>query len=174
MVLDLCCGLGGWSSGFIAEGWQAVGVDLADFSKDYPGRFIKADLLAWNGWQELKPDLIVASPPCEEFSRHAMPWTRARNPPPPSMALWQRCWYIAGELGCPIILENVRGAQPWLGRSALNCGAFHLWGAVPAIIPDCVVRKKESYGSKERARRSKVPIDLSRWIAKAFATPSAF
>lgn len=172
LVLDLCCGLGGWSAGFIAEGWEAVGVDLADFAAAYPGRFIQADLLTWEGWRELSPGLIVASPPCEEFSRHSMPWTRAKHPPPPSLALWERCRHIAGQLGCPIILENVRGAQPWLGRSSLNCGAFHLWGNVPALIPGFSGRTKETYGSKERARRAKVPLDLSRWIARSFSQPA--
>jgi ubiquinone/menaquinone biosynthesis C-methylase UbiE len=47
--LDLCCGKGGWAKGFISEGWEIVGVDLADFSAHYPGRFIRADLLTWGG-----------------------------------------------------------------------------------------------------------------------------
>lgn len=55
-----------------------------------------------------------------------------------------------------MIVENVRGAQPWvgkhdipleewlklsdagktkLGRSACNFGSFHLWGDVPALMP---------------------------------------
>jgi hypothetical protein len=35
----------------------------------------------------------------------------------------------------PLIVENVRGAQPWVGRSAWNYGSFHLWGDVPALMP---------------------------------------
>jgi hypothetical protein len=56
----------------------------------------------------------------------------------------------------PLVVENVRGAQPWvgkrdmpldlwlrltdaqrarLGRSAWNYGSFHLWGDVPALMP---------------------------------------
>jgi hypothetical protein len=31
--------------------------------------------------------------------------------------------------------ENVRGAQPWVGRSRWNFGSFHLWGDVPALMP---------------------------------------
>jgi hypothetical protein len=34
-----------------------------------------------------------------------------------------------------LILENVKGAQPWVGRSAWNFGSFHLWGDVPALMP---------------------------------------
>lgn len=35
----------------------------------------------------------------------------------------------------PLIVENVCGAQPWVGRSAWNYGKFHLWGDVPALMP---------------------------------------
>ena len=35
----------------------------------------------------------------------------------------------------PMVVENVRGAIPWVGRSAWNYGSFHLWGDVPALMP---------------------------------------
>ena len=35
----------------------------------------------------------------------------------------------------PMVVENVRGAQPWVGRSRWNFGSFHLWGDVPALMP---------------------------------------
>jgi len=170
LVLDLCCGYGGWSAGFIAEGWRAIGVDVVDFSAHYPGQFIQADLLTWDGWISLKPAIVVASPPCEEFSRHSMPWTRARKPPPPSLALVLRCELIATELDVPWILENVRGAQKFLGRSAMNCGPFHLWGDVPCLLPPFTGRKKESFSSQARSMRALIPERLSRHIARCFAT----
>jgi len=168
IVLDLCCGLGGWSGGFIAEGWDAVGVDLADFSKSYPGRFIQADLLAWHGWREIDFSMVVASPPCEEFSRWTMPWTRAKNPPWPSLCLWRRCEDIARWKKVPLILENVRGAQSFVTRSKNHCGPFHLWGDVPAILPDFHGKTKESFGSKQRAERAKIPDNLARHVARVF------
>ena len=42
----------------------------------------------------------------------------------------------------PLIVENVRGAQPWVGRSAWNYGSFHLWGDVPALMPFSQGRKR--------------------------------
>lgn len=169
LALDLCCGKGGWALGLMEAGWDVVGVDLADFSADYPGSFIQADLLQWDPAPYARARLVVASPPCEEFSRHSMPWTRARNPPPPSLALVDRCRAIAGQLGCPIILENVRGAQPWLGRSVLNCGPFHLWGDVPALIPtDAVYTPKQTLWSDRRTERAMVPRALARWIGECF------
>lgn len=166
VVLDLCCGRGGWAQGFIDEGFEVVGVDIDDFSAVYPGRFVRADLMAWEGWRELNAVAVVASPPCDEFARHSMPWTRKRNPPPPSLALVERCREIARELGVPLTMENVRGAQPWLGRSAANCGPFHLWGDVPAIVPVFGGKSKESYGSKDKARRAMVPYELARHVAR--------
>jgi hypothetical protein len=97
-----------------------------------------------------------------------MPWTRARNPPRPSLALWKRCEFIADALGVPYVLENVRGAQEFCGRSAMNCGPFHLWGNVPAICPVFEGKKKESFGSKQRAERAKIPLSLASWIARCF------
>ncbi len=35
----------------------------------------------------------------------------------------------------PLIVENVRGAQPWVGRAAWSYGSFYLWGDVPALMP---------------------------------------
>lgn len=173
-ALDLCCGKGGWARGLIDSGWRVVGVDLEDFSKDYPGRFIQANLLNWDGWQEIPNiNLVVASPPCDEFSRWAMPWTRAKNPPEPSLALINRCRSIAQVLNVPFILENVRAAQKWLGKSAGNCGPFHLWGDVPAILPISRSKKKESYGSKQRAERAVIDYHLAIHIGKCFATEKA-
>lgn len=34
-----------------------------------------------------------------------------------------------------MVVENVRGAIPWVGRSQWNFGSFHLWGDVPALMP---------------------------------------
>jgi hypothetical protein len=172
IALDLRCGRGGWAAGFIAEGWRVVGVDIVDFSAVFPGEFIQADLLTWEGWRDVGAVLVLASTPCEEFSRWSMPWTRARNPPPPSLALWDRATFIAKTLDVPIVQENVRGAQKWLGRSKFNCGPFHLWGDVPPLIPVFSGKKKESYGSKQRDRRAVIPIELSRHIARCFSVLS--
>ena len=156
-ALDLCCGLSGWADGFIATGWRVIGIDLKDLSADYPGEFVQADLSTWEGWRSIPADLVLASPPCEEFSRCSMPRTRKLNPPEPSLALVNRCREIAMELQVPIVLENVRGAQTWLGRSAMNCGLIHLWGDIPALVPTC-----------HRAKRAVIPFELAAHFARCF------
>ena len=38
LAIDLFCGLGGWTEGFIAEGYRVVGFDNdSRFAKVYPG-----------------------------------------------------------------------------------------------------------------------------------------
>jgi hypothetical protein len=70
-----------------------------------------------------------------------MPWKRAKALPPPSNELFDACFRIQRE-ACeaaghhiPLVVENVRGAIPWVGRSRWNFGSFHLWGDVPALMP---------------------------------------
>ena len=65
-ILELFCGRGGWSKGFkkIFPDAQFFGIDLKNFG--YPFNFIKADLNDWTPDQHY--DIILASPPCAEFS----------------------------------------------------------------------------------------------------------
>jgi hypothetical protein len=35
----------------------------------------------------------------------------------------------------PMVLENAKGAQPWVGRAAWSFGSYFLWGDVPALMP---------------------------------------
>jgi hypothetical protein len=56
-------------------------------------------------------------------------------------ALFDACFRIQREASeaaghhVPMVVENVRGAIPWVGRSRWNFGSFHLWGDVPALMP---------------------------------------
>ena len=83
----------------------------------------------------------------------AMPWTLAKAKAAAIRAdetgeklaaltaLFDACFRIQRE-ACeaaghhiPLVVENVRGAIPWVGRSKWNYGSFHLWGDVPALMP---------------------------------------
>ena len=167
VVLDLCCGSGGWAAGFLAEGYRVIGYDIVE-QPGYPGHLQVADIRAVNGWRTYEPTCIVASPPCEEFSRHQMPWTRKRNPPPPDLSIWQTCERIAQECGVPIVIENVRAAQNWMGRAAWHSGSYYLWRDVPAIMPEIVHRPKESMSSSWRLQRARVPFELASHIARVY------
>ena len=157
LAIDLFCGLGGWTEGLLAEGWDVIGFDIEAHEygdERYPGQLVIQDVLTLHGSQFRDADLIVASPPCQFFSYTAMPWARAkalaaevRADPArleKELALFDACFRIQRE-ACeaagrriPLIVENVRGAIPWVGRSRWNFGSFHLWGDVPAIMPPAI------------------------------------
>lgn len=154
LAIDLFCGLGGWTDGLLAEGYGVIGFDIEQHvygEHRYPAQLVLQDVLTLHGSQFKDAALIVASPPCQEYSYMAMPWTlakqkirdyedgtRDRNQ---LTALFDACFRIQRE-ACeaagrhiPLVVENVRGAQRWVGRAKWNFGSFYLWGDVPALMP---------------------------------------
>jgi hypothetical protein len=144
LAIDLFCGSGGWTDGLIAEGFDVIGFDIErhEYGKSrYPGLLAIQDVRTLHGSQFQNAALIVASPPCQAYSYRAMPWKKAKALGPPDNALFEACFRIQRE-ACeaagrhiPLIVENVRGAQPWVGRARWNFGSFYLWGDVPALMP---------------------------------------
>ena len=144
LAIDLFCGLGGWTEGLLAEGYYVVGFDITQHvygEMRYPGQLVIQDVLTLHGSQFKDAALIVASPPCQGYSYRAMPWKRAKALPPPDNSLFEACFRIQRE-ACeaagrhiPMVVENVRGAQKWVGRARWNFGSFYLWGDVPALMP---------------------------------------
>jgi hypothetical protein len=193
LVVDLFCGLGGWSKGFLSEGYRAVGFDIerhryprpvaesgaikrpgldwsdrskrgsvdAQFNRppeidpyadwnQYPGELVLQDILTVHGSQFRDAACIVASPPCQRYSWMAMPWSESKRE-----IRWQRwlrdsqwspgftlndlfdaCFRIRDEASAaaghhiPLVVENVKGAQPWVGRAKAHYGSYYLWGDV--------------------------------------------
>jgi hypothetical protein len=144
LAIDLYCGLGGWAEGFLAEGYRVIGFDIErhDYGTGtYPGQLVLQDARTLHGSQFRHAGIIVASPPCTEYSYRAMPWKRARMLPPPDNTLFETCFRIQREASeaagryIPLIVENVRGAQKWVGRARWHFGSYYLWGDVPALMP---------------------------------------
>ena len=154
LMIDLYAGLGGWAEGALAEGYDVIGFDIERHvygAHRYPAQLVLQDVLTLHGRQFRDAALIVASPPCQEYSYMAMPWSRAKaiaaeyrsgvRDVKKLTALFDVCFRIQRE-ACeaagryiPLIVENVRGAIPWVGRSRANFGSYHLWGDVPALMP---------------------------------------
>jgi site-specific DNA-cytosine methylase len=197
LAIDLFCGLGGWTEGLLAEGYDVVGFDIErheywvpevsdreDGGKGtrpvakrgitqgcavslgmeganqrprtrllrYPAQLVVQDVLTLHGRQFRDATLIVASPPCQAYSYRAMPWKRAKALPPPDNTLFESCFRIqreaceAAERHIPLVVENVRGAQKWVGRARWNYGSFYLWGDVPALMVARPYSHQSKYG----------------------------
>lgn len=54
----------------------------------------------------------------------------------------QREASFAAKRHIPMVVENVKGAQPWVGRARWSFGSFYLWGDVPALMPNPLRRGK--------------------------------
>lgn len=163
IAVDLCAGLGGWTEGLLAEGWQVRGYDIEAHEygdEKYPAELVIRNVLEMHGSEIADAELIVASPPCTEYSYMAMPWKRAKQIAralrgedefPEGYrgsrtiaelnAIFNACFRLQREASeaagrrIPMVVENVRGAQPWVGRADYNFGSFYLWGDVPALMP---------------------------------------
>jgi hypothetical protein len=159
LAIDLCCGLGGWTEGLLAEGWRVRGYDIEAHEygdERYPGELVLRNVLEMHGSELADADLIVASPPCQAYSYMAMPWSLAKAKAAAIRAdetgellrdlnaIFDACFRLQREASeaagrhIPMVVENVRGAQPWVGRAAWNFGSFYLWGDVPALMPRAV------------------------------------
>lgn len=211
LAIDLYCGLGGWTSGLLAEGYAVIGFDIERHvygEHRYPAQLVIQDVLTLHGSQFRDAALIVASPPCQRYSWMAMPWSLAKAKAAEIRAdttgamltdlnaLFDACFRLQKE-ACeaagrhiPMVVENVRGAQPWVGRARFNVGSFYFWGSdVPALMPCAVPRKQPGdtswfydnyegsarrFSSKSKQRKAwsaeiaKIPIEVSTWVARCF------
>ena len=201
LAIDLYCGLGGWTEGLLAEGYTVVGFDIERHvygDHQYPAQLVLQDVLTIHGRQFKDAALIVASPPCQAYSYRAMPWKRAKALPPPDNSLFEACFRIQREASeaagrhIPLVVENVRGAQKWVGRARWCAGSMFLWGDVPALMPkfthvkvggldwnrfrrgasgyrgEAFNNQRASNKKESAALTAKIPLVLSRHIGKAW------
>jgi DNA (cytosine-5)-methyltransferase 1 len=103
-LLDLFCCQGGASAGYVAAGFDVVGVDL-DPQPRYPYEFVQADALDYLVQHGHEFDAIHASPPCQGYS---LTQRIQRNAHP---MLIDKVRDLARWTGRPYVIENVRAAR---------------------------------------------------------------
>lgn len=191
-LLDLFCGRWGWSRAFAARGWECVGVDISDHpavGEHLPNsHFVQMDVLEicrglkfCFGLPWLKEfDFIVASSPCQEFSKTCKGGMACFYPdaPYPEMGikLFNHTREICEASGVLYVMENVRGAEQWVGNAKHHAGPFYLWGnAVPPLMPKGITKGTTNMGNwnhnkklerqKSAAQLATIPLELSNCVA---------
>ena len=94
-----------------------------------------------------------------------MPWTRARDPSPPDLSLVEAAVRVIAEIKPRWwVIENVRGAIPFLGRPVKKIGAYCLWGDFPDFDAE-TTKCKEALPSWRKQERARVPYSISLALA---------
>ncbi|MGI0081198.1 MAG: DNA cytosine methyltransferase, partial [Nitrososphaerales archaeon] len=164
-VLDVGCGLGGWTWPFVQRGHYVVGIDSPRSNstrrewdnrkleemirKHYPGNLIFQDIRTLDGTRFRDFDLVMGSMPCRDFSsacqsNNVRP---IRIPPDPlrGMALLREFERIVREAEPKLwFMENVRRALLWYRERPIwhfmvsLRGHRCLWGnlPIPPLVPE--------------------------------------
>ncbi len=134
----------------MAHGWECTGVDLEDFSSSYPGIFVQDDCRKWFG-RIHEFDAVVASPPCEDFARHWLPWIQNSD------GLEGATWLLADTIqavGQRGVVECSKFAARHVPGAVL-IKSHALWGNVPLLLP--VWSGKERLSGMRPDLRAEIP-----------------
>ena len=194
-ILDLCSGYGGASEAFANHPhWEVIRIENNVLLADVPHTRL-LEVQHWLDWLpgiilEMggNPDLIVAGPPCTQFSNaYSSPRSIARRegiPYEPSTDLVEDCIEIIEYCNPPYwLIENVSGAvndlKVHLGNYKQKIGPFFLWGKFPhlSLQPDWTHSKynNDTWSSDPlRAnKRAKWPLEVSESLLDSVMTQSS-
>jgi len=184
-VLDLCCGTFGFSQGFIERGDVVLGVDSdPELTAPSGAELLIRDVKTLRADELGAFDVVLAGPPCPEFSamRHANPRLRGKPPSPEAFARVEACFRLARDLEARWwAVENVRGAIRWwrpiYGEPTHKLGAWYLWASLPPIVFPEMPHKLGSRAISKAGRgrvndlgksgreRSRTPVELAEALA---------
>lgn len=166
-LMELFAGTGTVSRAFLARGWNCIAVDTHPH-KSFPNQatLLQRDVRTMRGTDYAGVlDLVWASPPCTDFSWAKHPGMKTTHTP--SLQLIEAARDFAHDARAPLIIENVFGAQRWLGPATAHFGKFYLWGdGVPALLPKGP-RWKDPGKCLHRspALRARIPDELAEAVA---------
>lgn len=192
-ALDLFCGLGGWSDGLAAEGFDVTGVEIeAKIAALYKHRVICVDITTLNPCDFTGYDLIVGSPPCRHFTTLAKlfgptRWKKKPDPEGEGMRLINAFLNFV-DIAKPQYwcMENVPGlkeyykihprCETYFGTTMKRC----LWGNFPAFLIPLDMTKKSAFKPRSEGwcqrsgngylaqwERARIPIPVSRALGAA-------
>lgn len=142
-ILDLFCGVGGASAGYVAAGFEVVGVD-SQYQPDYPFDILPLDAMAVLQVPSVRDefDAIHASPPCQAYTALQKGTNARRGTKHPELYEATRDALVA--IGLPFVIENP-AARPdvmlcgeMFGLGVLRHRKFELggWGMCqPGHVP---------------------------------------
>ena len=125
-ILDLFCGAGIGADGYLAAGFDVVGVDIRP-QPNYPGTFVQADAMEWldDAVAELwspNYDVIHASPPCQLFTRAQHLRDAQGSQSKETVDLLTPTLELIVDSNVMWIVENVAGA-PGMENATMLCGS---------------------------------------------------
>ena len=198
VMWGLCAGLGGAEQAFEdSPNWLVVRIDNNPILLDHGVENLEIlDVLNWASWvpgvieKYGVPDLIIAGPPCLEFSngysgpkmRHHREHGGLENYEPDMSLVWACQDLIQFVNPQWWIVENVAGACPYFdevfGTLEQKISGFVLWGRFPQLIlPTGWTHSKfenDTWSSDPlRAnRRAKWPLEISQAVLTAIESQS--
>ncbi len=189
-VLDLFCGLGGWSDGLALEGFEVLGVELDPrIAELYKHPVIVADVATLDPSDFTGYDLIVGSPPCRDFTQlpdHAVKrngqrvaWKDPKNPTRGLINVHVFLRFVEEAAPGSWLMENVVGLTKHLEIKhrmivRLTRGKRRaFWGTFPAfLVPrDFSHGLHLEYKGPLRAwERARIPLPVARALGQAVST----
>lgn len=195
-MLDCFCGMGGVSDGFAAEGYEVIGIDIADSPGflGYKHSFIRADIRDLNGKDFQGFDVIWGSPPCRDFSQMGAcigkTWKRPQDPEYGLSIVRAFVKFVEDAQPTFWIMENVDRMKkfysgPSIQKARIKGGKKHVfYGNFPAfLLPEgdpknkvaCGLRMDKTQYMKSHGydretvswTNAKIPLSCSRAFARA-------
>jgi DNA (cytosine-5)-methyltransferase 1 len=134
-LLDLCCCEGGAGEGYRLAGFDVTGVDIVE--RDYkPGKFVRADAVAYLLVHGHEYDAVHASPPCQKFINAGNSGIVGKQRERVDLITPIRA--ALEKLGKPYVIENVPGAAK---VGALRCDVM-LCGS---MFPELAVQRHRAF-----------------------------